>query len=58
MKPQNVDLVLLVDASESMKPCFTQLREHLKDLLYPLQPANFKVRFGLVAFAKALAPGP
>jgi len=57
MKPQNVDLVLLVDASESMKPCFTQLREHLKDLLYPLQQANFKVRFGIVAYAAAPAPG-
>jgi len=56
MKPQNVDLVLLVDASSSMKPCFTQLREHLKELLYPLQKANFKVRFGLVAYAAA--PGP
>ncbi len=56
MKPQNVDLVLLVDASSSMKPCFTQLREHLKELLYPLQQANFKVRFGLVAYAAA--PGP
>lgn len=53
MKPQNVDFVLLVDASESMKPCFAQLREHLKDLLYPLQQANFKVRFGLVAYAAA-----
>jgi len=51
MKPQNVDLVLLVDASESMKPCFSQLRQHLNDLLYPLQQANFKVRFGLIAYA-------
>ena len=51
MPPQNVDFVLLVDSSESMRPCFAQLREHLKDLLYPLQQANFKVRFGLVAYA-------
>jgi uncharacterized protein involved in tellurium resistance len=51
MKPQNIDLILLVDASESMKPCFAQLREHLNDLLFPLQQANFKVRFGLVAYA-------
>ena len=51
MKLQNVDLVLLVDSSESMRPCFASLREHLKDLLYPLQQANFKVRFGLVAYA-------
>jgi uncharacterized protein involved in tellurium resistance len=57
MKPQNVDLVLLVDSSESMRPCFTALREHLKDLLYPLQQANFKVRFGLVAYAAAPGRG-
>jgi len=57
MKPQNVDLVLLVDSSESMRPCFNQLREHLKDLLYPLQQANFKVRCGLVAYAAAPGPG-
>lgn len=57
MKPQNVDLVLLVDSSESMRPCFAQLREHLKDLLSPLQQANFKVRFGLVAYAAAPSAG-
>lgn len=57
MNPQNVDLVLLVDSSESMRPCFAALREHLKDLLYPLQQANFKVRFGLVAYAAAPGPG-
>ena len=57
MKPQNVDFVLLVDSSESMRPCFAALREHLKDLLHPLQQANFKVRFGLVAYAAAPGPG-
>jgi uncharacterized protein involved in tellurium resistance len=53
MKPQTVDLALIVDASESMQPCFCQLREHLKDLLQPLQQASFRVRFGLVAHAAA-----
>ena len=56
MKPQNVDLVLLVDSSESMRPCFNQLRAHMKDLLLPLQQANMRVRIGLVAYAAA--PGP
>jgi uncharacterized protein involved in tellurium resistance len=51
MKAQNVDLVLLVDASDSMGPCFGQLGQHLNDLLYPLQQAQFRVRFGLVAYA-------
>jgi hypothetical protein len=40
-----------------MRPCFTALREHLKDLLNPLQQANFKVRFGLVAYAAAPGRG-
>ena len=57
MKPQNVDVVLLVDSSESMRPSFTSLREHLKELLLPLQKANFKVRFGLVAYAAAPGRG-
>jgi hypothetical protein len=35
------------------------LREHLKDLLYPMQQANFRVRFGLVAYAAGRdATGP
>ena len=51
MKPQHVDLVLLVDASESMRPCFGQLREHRKDLLQPLQQGGFVPRFGIVAYA-------
>lgn len=57
MKPQNVDFVLLVDSSGSMGPCFDQLREHLKDLFYPLQQANYKVRIGLVAYAAASGTG-
>ena len=51
MSAQNVDLVLVVDASDSMGPCFGQLKQHLADLLSPLQQANFHVRFGLVAYA-------
>jgi len=51
MKVQNVDLVLVVDASDSMGPCFGQVLQHLTDLLSPLQQANFRVRFGLVAYA-------
>lgn len=51
MKPQTVDLVLVVDASDSMGHCFAHLRQHLADLLTPLQQANIRVRFGLVAYA-------
>ena len=57
MKPQNVDLVLLVDSSQSMRPFFASLQEHLTDLLYPLQQANFKVRFGLVAYSAGAGQG-
>ena len=51
MPAKKVDLVLLVDASESMAPCFSALREHLSELLMPLRQASFSVRFGLVAYA-------
>jgi len=57
MKSSTVDLVLVVDASSSMGPCFAQLREHLKELIYPLQQAQFKVRFGLLAYAAAKRNG-
>jgi hypothetical protein len=51
MSITNVDFVLLVDSSASMRPCFVKLREHIKTLIYSLEQANFKVRFGLVAYA-------
>jgi uncharacterized protein involved in tellurium resistance len=57
MRTQNVDFVLLVDCSESMRPCFAQLRDHLNDLLYPLQQANFRVRFGFIGYAAAPGRG-
>lgn len=59
MPAKSVDLVLVVDASQSMQPCFDGLRNHLADLLGPLQQAQYKVRFGLVAYAAAGSPrGP
>ncbi len=54
MKPQNVDLVLLVDSSKSMQPCFDQLREHLRDLLQPLEQTSFRTRFGLLAYCATM----
>ena len=51
MAAQNVDIVFVVDASESMSPCFEQLRKHFQSLLAPLRQAKFKARFGLVAHA-------
>jgi len=49
MPSPNVDIVFVLDASGSMKPCFNQLREHLKVILKPLQGTVSKVRYGLVA---------
>jgi len=34
-----------------MGPCFVLLKQHIAELLSPLQQANFHVRFGLVAYA-------
>jgi hypothetical protein len=49
MAVQNVDVVLVIDASASMKPCIDQLRCHLRELIKPMQGAVGQVRFGLVA---------
>lgn len=49
MPAPNVDLVLVVDASESMSPCFAQLKAHLREILQPMQGLVAKVRYGLVA---------
>jgi hypothetical protein len=49
MPSPNVDLVLVIDASESMQPCFDALRVHLDKLILPLQGYAARLRFGLVA---------
>jgi uncharacterized protein involved in tellurium resistance len=49
MPAPNVDLVFVIDASESMQPCFDELRQHLGEILKPMQGYISKVRFGLVA---------
>lgn len=49
MPAQNVDIVFVIDASESMQPCFDALRTHLRELITPLQGHAARVRFGLVA---------
>lgn len=51
MPASNVDLVLVVDSSQSMKNCFEQLRRHFASLTTPLQGHLSKVRFGLVALS-------
>ena len=49
MPAPNVDLVFVIDASDSMQPCFDALRTHLDKIIQPLQGHIAKVRFGLVA---------
>ena len=49
MPSLNVDLVFVIDASESMQPCFDALRTHLDKVIQPMQGYVSKVRFGLVA---------
>ena len=51
MPAVNVDLVLVVDTSDSMKNCFDQLRQHLGSLLTPMQGSVSKLRYGLVGLS-------
>jgi hypothetical protein len=49
--PRNVDLVVVVDISASMRPCIDGLRTHLREILKPMQGHVAKVRFGLVGLS-------
>ncbi len=49
MPAQNVDLVLVIDASSSMKPCFDALRENLGSVIAPLQGFVTNVQFCVLA---------
>ena len=51
MTVQNVDVVLVIDTSDSMRPCIDQLRRHLRELVKPMQGSVNKVRFGVVALS-------
>jgi len=44
----NVDLVLVIDESDSICPCIDQLHQHLHELVKPMQGYVSRVRFGLV----------
>lgn len=53
----NVDIVLAIDASQSMKPCFDQLTTHLQALVEPMQGSYKQLRFGLVAYSASSRGG-
>ncbi|HNU11212.1 MAG TPA: VWA domain-containing protein [Rubrivivax sp.] len=57
MSAPNVDLVLVLDASDSMRPCIDQLRRHLRELIKPMQGYVGKIRFGLVSLSASSADG-
>lgn len=49
MSAKVVEVVFVIDASASMRPCFDALTRNIESLLKPLQGFNFEVRLGLVA---------
>lgn len=55
--PTQVDLVLVIDTSVSMRPCIEQLKSHLKELIKPMQGHISRVRFGLVGMSASNKDG-
>jgi hypothetical protein len=55
--PYQVDLVLVIDTSTSMRPCIEHLKNHLKELIKPMQGHVGKVRFGLVGLSASSKKG-
>lgn len=50
MGANKVDILFVVDASDSMSPCFQKLRDNLRRFILPLNQASFEIRFGLLAY--------
>ena len=57
MKPSIVELVFVLDASESMRPCFEGLANNLQQVVNPLQTLGLKVRLGFIAMRVGNATG-
>jgi hypothetical protein len=51
------DIVFVLDASESMRPCIQGLVTNLNQMIRPLQGFEFKVRVGLVAMSVGVGDG-
>ena len=49
--PTQIDLVLVIDTSVSMRPCIELLKQHLRELIQPVQGQAAKLRFGLVGLS-------
>jgi len=50
MGANKVDILFVIDASDSMSPCFQKLRDNLRRFIMPLNQASFSIRFGLLAY--------
>ncbi|MBE6372453.1 MAG: VWA domain-containing protein [Lentisphaerae bacterium] len=50
MGANKVDILFVVDASDSMSPCFQKLRDNLRRFIQPLNQASFEIRYGLLAY--------
>jgi len=60
MSASVVEVVFVIDASASMRPCFQSLIGNLERLLAPLQAGRFRVRLGMVTLGvgKSTTGGP
>ena len=50
MGANKVDILFVIDASNSMKPCFDKIKQNLRRFILPLNQASFDVRLGLLAY--------
>ena len=49
MPAQNVEIVFVIDTSDSMQPYIDGLKKNLENLISPLRQTGLNVSFGLVA---------
>jgi hypothetical protein len=52
--PNLIDLVLVIDTSHSMRPCIDLLKQHLRELIQPVQGYSTRLRFGLVGLSASV----
>ena len=52
---KNVDIVFVIDASGSMRPCFEGLANNMDEIVRPLQGYNLNVRLGLAPCVREVA---
>ncbi|MCF0215460.1 MAG: VWA domain-containing protein [Fibrobacteraceae bacterium] len=51
MEEKRADVVFVIDASDSMKPCFQQLKNSIRNFVHPFKEEGFEsLRLGLLAY--------